>query len=141
DCHFECDPTNFEISMMQIPYPKLDVFAQALLDMHRLVDLTDLVDGMDLSKEWGEQHLDLSGTNDTVWAEQKNKAMRASAPYPDAYCLLEVCVGPFSRKEAWDRIVSTKARRIKPGLPMEVFATRFRPRGSLDPRLEDRVCA
>jgi len=41
---------------------------QSLLDMNDLVRLTDLVDGMDLSEEWGEVHRELVGTNDIAWA-------------------------------------------------------------------------
>jgi hypothetical protein len=43
--------------MRHIPYPKLHVFAQALLERQSVGDLQDLVDGMDLSEEWGEEKL------------------------------------------------------------------------------------
>lgn len=62
------------------PYPNLEVFAQSLLDTQRLVDLTDLVDGMNLTEEWGEQHLDLDKTSDVLYAEKKNEKIRASVP-------------------------------------------------------------
>jgi hypothetical protein len=76
DCHLDCEPSKFEWSKNGIPYPKLEVFAQSLLDTYSLVDLTDLVDGMDLTEEWGSAHLDLSGTNDIAWATQKNERIR-----------------------------------------------------------------
>jgi hypothetical protein len=40
--------------------------------MNDQVALADLVDGMNLTEEWGEGHLDLKGTNDVEWAEEKN---------------------------------------------------------------------
>jgi hypothetical protein len=76
DCHLDCEPSKLEWSKNGIPYPKLEVFAQSLLDTYSLVDLTDLVDGMDLTEEWGSAHLDLSGTNDIAWATQKNERIR-----------------------------------------------------------------
>lgn len=33
---------------MGLHYPKLDIFAQSLLDTRNLVDLIDFVDGMDI---------------------------------------------------------------------------------------------
>jgi hypothetical protein len=46
DCHLDCEPSNFEWSQMGVPYPKLEVSAQSLLDTLDRVALTDLVDGI-----------------------------------------------------------------------------------------------
>lgn len=39
------------------------------MDTKNGVDLEDLIGGMDLSEEWGEQNLDLKGYTDTKWLE------------------------------------------------------------------------
>jgi len=41
------------------------MYAQSLIDTKNSVDLQDLIDGMNLSEEWGEENLDLEGTTDT----------------------------------------------------------------------------
>jgi hypothetical protein len=138
DCHLDCEPSKFEWSYMGIPYPKLEVFTQSLLDTYNLVALTDLVDGMDLTEEWGLAHLDMSGTNDVAWAEWKNEKIRASVPLTDYSCFLEVTEGRFSLKETWESIVRTKQHRLGEECPKEVFATRFRGRNAGDPRTMKR---
>jgi hypothetical protein len=55
---------NFERSTTGLPYPKLEIFAQSLLDTCNAVALADFIDGMDLSEECGAEHIDLSGNND-----------------------------------------------------------------------------
>jgi len=135
DCHFTCTPSNFEKSDKGLPYVRLDVFAQSLLDTNDWIDLVDLVDGMDLSLEWGIENLQLDGTNDVSWAERKNETIKASVPLTDTSCLLEMPTGPFSRREYWEQIVGSKMDRIGSELPKEFYATRFRPKGSKDPRL------
>ena len=57
DCHFKCIPCNFERGHKGVPYTRLEIFAQSLLDTYNLVDRVDLVDGMDLSPEWGIKNL------------------------------------------------------------------------------------
>lgn len=133
DSHLDCIPANFEYSRTGIPYPKLAVFAQSLLDTAALDDLTDLVDGMDLTEVWGEENLDLSGTNDVKWAEQKNEAIRMSVPRTEESCMLELPCAPFSRREAWHGIVTTKAQRMGPEMGANQ-TTRFRFPDSPDPR-------
>ncbi|ERF72001.1 hypothetical protein EPUS_09367 [Endocarpon pusillum Z07020] len=65
--HLPCTPENIEYSHTGLPYPKLDIFAQSLLDTWTLVDLDHLVDGMNLTLEWGEANLNLDGTIDAEW--------------------------------------------------------------------------
>lgn len=138
DCHLDCEPSKFEWSENGIPYPKLEVFAQSLLDTYSLVDLTDLVDGMDLTEEWGSAHLDLSGTNDIAWATQKNERIRASVPLTDYSFLLEPSEASWNSRDTWEDIVRTKRRRIGLELPAERYVTRFRHRGGEDPRMRQR---
>ncbi|KAI9729157.1 MAG: hypothetical protein M1834_007064 [Cirrosporium novae-zelandiae] len=139
DCHIDCKPSNFERSRMGLPYPKLDIYAQSLLDTYDLVSLHDLVDGMNLSEEWGNEHLDLSGTNDTTWAAQKNELIRAAVPSGDYSCLYELSTTAFSRKETWEVAVRGKEHRLGIKYPKKLFLTRFRLHNDSDPRLSDRI--
>lgn len=138
DCHLNCNPSNAEPSRTGLPHPTLEVFAQSLLDTNDLVPLADLVDGMDLTEEWGLQHLDLNGENDVTWAEQKNKKIRSSVPMTEDSCLLELSATPMSLRETLQNIVKGKDCRVGMECPKEVFATRFRIRGDEDPRLRAR---
>lgn len=51
DCRIPCEPGNFELGQTGMPFTKLNVFAQSLLDTNYAVDFEDLVDGMNLSME------------------------------------------------------------------------------------------
>jgi hypothetical protein len=135
DCHFECAPSNFERDHTGLPYPRLEVLAQSLLDMNDLVGLTDLVDGMDLSENWGEENLELDGINDIVWAQRKNEVIRASVPTSHGSCLHELSEAAISRRETWLHIVRGKVKRIGLELNKELYSTRFRLKDSQDPRL------
>ncbi|KAF2490759.1 hypothetical protein BU16DRAFT_516621 [Lophium mytilinum] len=138
DSHLDCSASNIERSRMGLPYPTLETFTQSLLDRNDIVTLTDLVDGMDLTYEWGLQHLKLDSENDVVWAEQKNEKIRSSVPATQDSCLLELSTTPMSLKDTWHNVVQGKDSRIGMECPKEVFATRFRVRGDGDPRLRDR---
>ncbi|RMD41616.1 hypothetical protein DV735_g3528, partial [Chaetothyriales sp. CBS 134920] len=138
DCHIDCVPANLEYSKMGLPYPKLEVLAQALLDTVDRVGITDLVDGMDLDSEWGETHLKLDGTLDVAWAEQKNARLKASEP-PDMELFGIGTEEPCPVRPVWEEAVRNKKQRIGIELgPKELYATRFRGVDWGDPRLEDR---
>jgi hypothetical protein len=122
-----------------IPYPRKQVFAQSLLEMNDQTALTDLVDGMDLTEKWGEEHLDLTGTNDVEWAEEKNAKTRAEVPLTVGSFFLEVDEGPFLLKETWEKIVRSKESRIPREMPERRFVTKYREVGDGDPRYADRV--
>ncbi|KKZ59964.1 hypothetical protein EMCG_00804 [[Emmonsia] crescens] len=138
DVYLQCIPSNIERSQTGLPYPCLPIFAQSLLDTDDEITLTDLIDAMDLSEEWGTENLNLDGTNDTSWALEKNEKIRASVPLANTSFLLELLVRPANKKETWMRIVRTKASRIGIEMPKEVFATRFRPHDDVDPRSRER---
>ena len=123
---------------MGLPYPKLETIAQTLLDTYNDVALTDLVDGMDLTEEWGLQHLDLDGTNDLSWTQRKNEKIRASVPFTETSCLLEHPTAAFSLRDTWEIITRTKESRIGVESPKDAFATRFHSRNQCDPRLLPR---
>lgn len=135
ECHFECIPANFEWSLTsRIPYPKIAVFAQSLLDTNDESSLEDLIDGMDLTKEWGEDHLNLEGTIDTEWVQRRNLIIRETVPWNEDG-MYELSDWPFPRSEIWEEILSNKQRRIGQEHPPGLFVTQYRPLGSGDPRL------
>ncbi|WEW60956.1 hypothetical protein PRK78_006444 [Emydomyces testavorans] len=138
DAHLNCVPSNIERSQTGLPYPKLSVFAQSLLETYDEVALTDLVDGMNLTEEWGSENLDLAGTTDGSYALLKNEKIRASVPPTEDTYLLELPRRPGSKRTIWERIVSTKERRMGIELPKEHYATRFYARCFGDPRLQKR---
>lgn len=127
DCHIICDASNIEWSQTGLPYPKLEIFAQSLLDTYNEVALTDLIDGMNLTEEWGLHHLDLSGTNDLVWTQRKNEKIRSSVPLSETSCFLELPTASFNVRESWQTLTRTKDRRIGPECPKDTFVTRFYP--------------
>ncbi|WEW55165.1 hypothetical protein PRK78_000594 [Emydomyces testavorans] len=88
--HLECVSSNLERSQMGIPYPKLEVFAQSLLETNDEVALADLIDGMNLTNEWGLENLDLHGTHDISWVKKQNEKISRTLPKIDFACLLEL---------------------------------------------------
>ncbi|KAF1841842.1 uncharacterized protein K460DRAFT_388672 [Cucurbitaria berberidis CBS 394.84] len=141
DAHIDCIPPNIEFSQMGLPYPTLEIFAQSLLDTNDMVALTDLIDGMDLTEQWGLEHLKLDAENDLAWTRRKNEKIRASVPLSPDSCLLELGTNTINLKETWNATVRTKERRIGAEFAEGYWATRFRGRGSADPRSTERYHA
>nr|POF02288.1 hypothetical protein CFP56_65553 [Quercus suber] len=135
-CHLECTPSHIERSGMSLPYPKLDIFAQSLLDTMSAAALTDLVDGMDLDDEWAAENLNLCGTQDIAWAASMNHKIAASRP---GKFLVSCSTEPRSIKKFWEEITRTKSKRIGPEYPPGFLVTRFRVADSGDPRLDERL--
>lgn len=139
DCHIDCNPSDIERSKLGLPYPKLEVYAQSLLDTFSGVALCDLVDGMNLSKEWGDDHLDLTGTNDVEWTKKKNERIRKNVPDDENACLFELSEIEMPRRQFWEETTGGKEHRLGFKYPKEYYATRFRLHSEGDPRLfEDR---
>lgn len=63
DAHIDCIPPNIEYSQMGLPYPTLEIFAQSLLDTNDITAITGLIDGMDLTEQWGLEFLKLDAEN------------------------------------------------------------------------------
>jgi hypothetical protein len=61
---------------------------------------------MGRTEEWDSQNLELSGTTDVAWAQEKNKNKRISEAVPEttSSLLLQVREAPFTSKEIWDDI-------------------------------------
>ncbi|KAH7314337.1 hypothetical protein BKA65DRAFT_609793 [Rhexocercosporidium sp. MPI-PUGE-AT-0058] len=116
------------------------LYFDSLLDTLDLVGLTGLIDGMNLTEDWGASNLDLSGTNDVAWALEKNEKIRGSVPLTMGSCFFEVDEGPLKTRDLWEQRVRTKQNRIGQELSPE-YTTRFRFRDDQDPRLRKRQFA
>lgn len=130
-----------ERSRNNIPYPKLEHFAQSLVNTQRWAELAQLVDGMDLDEEWGGAHLNLDKPSpaETEYVATKNKKIKSSCdefPGTDPR-LATLTEKPVNRMKKWQSIVQTKESRIGPHLPKERYVTQFRRKGSQDPRLRE----
>ena len=134
-CRLECTPSNIEHSGMGLPYPKLGVLAQSLVETIDRAALEDLVDGMDLDNDCASSNLNLSGTQDTNWTKWMNSEIDAST---GGHIIGLIPEDPISLKELRKHSVNTKERRIGLELPEGLYSTRFRARGSPDPRQQKR---
>ncbi|KAI6262968.1 hypothetical protein MCOR27_003821 [Pyricularia oryzae] len=142
DIHFEFKPESLTRSFNNLPYPKLEVLVQSLLERNDSMNLTDLVDGADLSEKWGEDNLNLEGKNDGEWVAKINATVRAMAKGPTDMKTMG-CMAPtvlVDKRELWLRIVRKKGLRLGWKRPPELFATRFRLHGEPDPWLRYREC-
>ncbi|KAF1813840.1 hypothetical protein P152DRAFT_433382 [Eremomyces bilateralis CBS 781.70] len=125
--HFSCHKSTICRSVHGLPYPKLPVLIQSFLDTNNRVALCDVVDGTNVSEDWGLQHLDLSGTNDVEWALRLNKmSTHPVPPFPTA---------AIKKLELWKSVVQTKIDRLGWTRPSELFTTQYRLKGSEDPWL------
>ncbi|KAI9844972.1 MAG: hypothetical protein M1837_005116 [Sclerophora amabilis] len=136
-CHLPCDPNNIEYSHNGIPYPKLPAYAQSLLDTWNIVDLDDLVDGMNLSLKWGEENLDLEGTIDAEWGRWRADALHGGKA--EAGFIPRWCSNPKKKRDIWAETVSAEAKKNRQGWKYSAkYETRFSKFGRQDPRLTKR---
>lgn len=70
DAHIVISPDKLTRSIRGLPYLKLEVFIQSYLEKAEKLELDDVIDGSNVSEQWGKEFLDLEGTNDTDWAER-----------------------------------------------------------------------
>lgn len=136
-CHLPCGPENIEYSHMGLPYPKLPIYAQSLLDTINFVDLEDLIDGMNLTLDWGMENLDLEGTVDADWGRWKADLLHGGQASEDQ--IPNWCANPMKRLEAWTERASDEAKKMRQGFKyLPSYESRFRKRGQKDPRLRKR---
>ena len=131
NCHLPCTPETIEHGQTGLPFPKLDAYAQSLLDTNRCAALEDLIDGMNLSEEWGQRHLDLSGYTDTAWAKWMNgKLAQIRGSYRITWS-----EKPKNVRDMWAKHVSADRKKRGQGWKYnEKYETRFWRRGQIDPR-------
>ncbi|RMD41139.1 hypothetical protein DV735_g4012, partial [Chaetothyriales sp. CBS 134920] len=132
-------PENIERSYTGLPYPRLAHLAQGLLDTFNGVDLEDLVDGMNLSMEWGDDNLDLEGPVSAEWAIWKANTIAGGKALPDDIPMY--AENPPSRRDVWSDLLDPDKKRRRMGFkyPPEIYETRFRLKGSRDPRSYKRA--
>lgn len=134
------DDTLIERSPNNIPYPKLEVYAQNLVSIQKWDHLTALVDGMDLTLEWGQEHLRLGPSSEEeleyarLKAEKFKESMirlgRSSTSFRGG-----LAIDGFDKDRWWSRIVGRKRERIDIACDTANWKTKFRRNGSGDPRL------
>ncbi|KAI1925878.1 hypothetical protein LOZ65_002689 [Ophidiomyces ophidiicola] len=107
----------------------------SLIDTRNLLDLEDLVDGMDLSEDWGRENLNLDGNKDSDWAQNYIEVLKDNG-VENMWILIDA--NPSPRRELWKKCVQSKQRRMGWKYSPEIYATRFRKFGSKDPRLRNR---
>ncbi|KAI0595513.1 hypothetical protein F4775DRAFT_568649 [Biscogniauxia sp. FL1348] len=136
----DLDPSKIERSRLDVPYPKLEYFAQGLIDTQKWAELEALVDGMDLTEEWGDKNLDLQKPGEIEYAKRKNEKIRASLEqFPDSIPST-LRVTPRDVRERYLKIVRNKKRRIDIlATDKDKYLTRYRKKGSPDPRYRNRI--
>lgn len=126
DAHIACEPSNFTRSLRGLPYPTLTVFIQSCLDTRDSLQLVDVVDGTNVSEEWGEENLQLEGTNDVAWARDLNQRGEDFDGGRFAHWGPFVPDMPWSRREMWQDAVRTKEDRLDWTKPRDIFITQYR---------------
>lgn len=142
DAHIVISPDNLTRSIRGLPYPKLGVFIQSCLERAEKLELDDVIDGSNVSEQWGEEFLDLEGTNDINWAERMHqKGVEFAKGDRDLERWVFFRTVDFSKRELWQEAVRNKGRMRGLDKPGSVFLTQYRAIGSSDPWLEDSdVC-
>lgn len=87
---------------------------------------------MDLSEEWGIEHLHLEGNTDTEWWKNMVKRVGEDSLLENDSML--AFSRPVSRLGLWKEFVLTKESRMSWRQGPEDHTTRFRLRNSKDPR-------
>lgn len=117
-----CKAENIEYNQMGLPYPKLHIYAQSLLDTRNFVDLEDLIDGMNLTLEWGKENLNLEGTIDTDWGRWKADLTHGGHATEDQ--IPRWFTRPDARRETWESRVSDEAKKMRQGFSMYLHMRR-----------------
>ena len=99
-----------------------------------MLQLCDVVDGTNVSEEWGENNLNLEGTNNVEWAKEKNKrGEEFGGKWANSLFARE---GRRNKREMWLSLVRTKEDRLDWTKPKDVFITQHRVIGAPDPWTE-----
>ena len=99
-----------------------------------MLQLCDIIDGTNVSEEWGENNLNLEGTNDVEWAKEKNKRGKEfGGKWAQSLFAWE---RPRNKREMWLSLVRTKEDRLDWTKPKDVFITQHRVIGAPDPWTE-----
>lgn len=127
DVHLDCCSDIIVRSPRGLPYPSLKAFAQSCIDRRNQLELSDFIDGTDVSEEWGEEHLDLDGVHDVSWVlgmQEKDSGSSMPSGWPTR---------AKSKRAIWASFVRTKKERLDSSRPESRYVTQFRHRDSKDP--------
>lgn len=118
-------------SLNGVPYALMESLVQSYLDTYDLVSLCDIVDGANLSLEWGEIHLDLNGTTDVEWAQQRNaELMGGKGKFKLSLLGSAFPTARVEKAGLWSKTTREKTARLKQVmLPHDLFLTRFMLKG------------
>jgi hypothetical protein len=131
--HLKCCSENIEYSAIGLPYPRLPVYVQSLLDTLNRVDLTDVIDGMNLTPEWGETNLTLDGTVDPDWGRWAAD-LRASGKAREDQ-IPNWCRNPPKRRDLWMEASTTESKLKRQGIKrFPGYETKYWRTGQKDPR-------
>jgi hypothetical protein len=128
-------------SLNGVPYAPLEELVQSYLDIHDLVSLCDVVDGANLNYEWGQMHLNLNGTTDVEWAQQRNAELMGGEGKLDPSLLGSAFpTAQVKKTSLWRKTTEEKKQRLEQVmLPHDLFETRFMLKTSLpEPWREQR---
>jgi hypothetical protein len=134
--NLRCHPSSFERSRTGLPYSKLHISIQSVIDTRDSVALADAIDGMNLSEEWRIDNLDLTYADDTRWPKWANERLDEAGI---VRTFMSIPTNAYDRRVIWQKAVEGKQRRGGWKYPEKIYATRLRMYGSADPRTRDRV--
>ena len=92
-----------------------------------MVSLCDIVDRANLSYAWGEACLELSGTTDVEWAQERNaELMGGNGKFELALVGSVFPTARIENKFLWEKTIEEKEQRLaQVMLAAELFETRF----------------
>ncbi|KAL9562186.1 hypothetical protein ACKAV7_013730 [Fusarium commune] len=103
------------------------------LDTRNETQLCDVIDGTNVSEEWGEENLDLEGFNDVEWAKDINKRGTEFENGRFAHWGPFAWDAPRSMRDMWQSLVRTKKDRLDWTKSSDVFITQYRIIDDPDP--------
>ena len=138
DLCLKCEPSNFIHSVRGLPYPRLDIFINTILERHDMLELEDVIDGTDVTEAWGKEHLDLSGTYNNAWAQaiQARGEMLGGGRWGPKRSFTSKRGGPaLPKSEVWKKAVDGKKQRMgwEWACSPEIFSTQYRIKDTPEP--------
>lgn len=130
DAHIEYDSIRIRSSNTGLPYPTLPILVQSFIDTHNDVALCDIIDGTNVSEEWGNDNLELDGTNDIEWADAMNERLYKASGDDVTALGAAIPTQIVERRSFWQCRVRGKSDRLGWTRPDELFDTRFHMKGA-----------
>lgn len=136
DCFVDPSTANHvEKSRNGVPYASLVQFARSLLLQQMVADISDFIDGMDLTVAWGVQNIGFETLQkeSAIFIARRNEQATADS---GRYGFLS----PQPLEELWNEMASKEAKekRIEPMKQGRYFTRWRRIKSPEDPRTKDR---